>query len=69
MNTPISFDTLINTMIPLPFDGSANGEGIYCRGQELTASLDTDAAQKLTKQKQKEKELQLHGVFCQYCMD
>lgn len=67
MNTPISFDTLINTMIPLPFDGSANGEGIYCRGQELTASFDKNAAQKLTRQK--DKELQLPGVFYQYCVD
>lgn len=67
MNTPISFDKLINTMVPLAFNGAANGEGIYCRGQELTASFDKNAAQKLTLQK--EKDLQLDGVFCQYCID
>ena len=67
MNTPISFDKLINTMVPLAFNGAANGGGIYCRDQELTASFGNNAAQKLTLQK--EKDLQLDGVFCQYCID
>lgn len=67
MNTPVSFDNLINTMIPLPLSGNANGEGIYCRGQELVASFDKNAAQALTNQK--ERELNLNGVFCQYCID
>ena len=54
-------------MIPLPLSGNANGEGIYCRGQELVASFDKNAAQALTNQK--ESELNLNGVFCQYCID
>ena len=54
-------------MIPLPLSGNANGEGIYCRGQELVASFDKNAAQALTNQK--ERELNLNGVFCQYCID
>ena len=39
MNKGYTFDDMINTMMPLPFDGSANGEGIYCRGQALVASM------------------------------
>ncbi len=67
MDKPFSFDNLINTMIPLPINGNANGEGIYCRGQELVASLDKNTARELTNQK--ERELTLKGVFCQYCID
>lgn len=40
MNKHFTFDDMINTMMPLPISGNANGEGIYCRGQELVASMD-----------------------------
>lgn len=40
MDKHFTFDDMINTMMPLPISGNANGEGIYCRGQELVASMD-----------------------------
>ena len=39
MDKHFTFDDMINTMMPLPSSGAANGEGIYCRGQELVASM------------------------------
>lgn len=39
MDKHFTFDDMINTMMPLPISGAANGEGIYCRGQELVASM------------------------------
>ena len=40
MDKHFTFDDMINTMMPLPISGAANGEGIYCRGQELVASME-----------------------------
>ena len=33
MDKHFTFDDMINTMMPLPISGAANGEGIYCRAQ------------------------------------
>ncbi len=62
-----SFDNLVNTMMPLPVSGNANGEGMYCRGQEWLASMNRQpAAQAAERQEQS---FDLDGVFCQYCFD
>ena len=60
MDKHFTFDDMINTMMPLPISGAANGEGIYCRGQELVASMG---------QPKKSRRFDLRGIFCQYCVD
>ncbi|WP_296827758.1 hypothetical protein [uncultured Megasphaera sp.] len=67
MNKGYTFDDMINTMMPLPFDGSANGEGIYCRGQALVASM---SEQKQAVHQEKDKHsFTLKGIFSRYCID
>lgn len=67
MNKHFTFDDMINTMMPLPISGNANGEGIYCRGQELVASM--DQPKETAHQEKENRGFDLHGIFCQYCID
>lgn len=67
MDKHFTFDDMINTMMPLPISGSANGEGIYCRGQELVASM--DQPKETAHQEKENRGFDLRGIFCQYCID
>ncbi|WP_301859679.1 hypothetical protein [uncultured Megasphaera sp.] len=64
----LTFDNLVNTMMPLPFSGNANGEGIYCRGEALLASMEQPKSGAVADTQQK-RGFDLTGVFCQYCFD
>ena len=59
MDKHFTFDDMINTMMPLPISGAANGEGIYCRGQ----------AKETARQEKESRRFDLRGIFCQYCVD
>ena len=66
----ISFDQMINIMVPLPFSGEANGEGIYCRGEDLAASIGGRVEDgELQSHQMESRQFDLTGVFCQYCFD
>jgi len=66
MDKHFTFDDMINTMMPLPISGAANGEGIYCRGQELVASMEQPEEDC---QDNESNGFDLRGIFCQYCVD
>ncbi len=68
MKQIFSFNDMINTMMPLPINGNANGDGIYCRGEELVASM-SQGRQDVQSESTKEQGLDLKGVLCQYCFD
>lgn len=72
MDKHFTFDDMINTMMPLPISGAAisgaaNGEGIYCRGQELVASM--GQPKETARQEKESRRFDLRGIFCQYCVD
>ena len=67
MDKHFTFDDMINTMMPLPVSGAANGEGIYCRGQELVASM--GQPKETVRQEKESRRFDLRGIFCQYCVD
>lgn len=70
MMKTFSFDQMINIMVPLPFSGEANGEGIYCRGEDLAASISGQAGRKGEPCHQMEsRQFDLTGLFCQYCFN
>lgn len=69
MKQTFSFDDMINTMMPLPINGNANGDGIYCRGEELVASMSQGRTTGVQSASAKEQGLDLNGVLCQYCFD
>ena len=65
-----SFDQMINVMVPLPFSGEANGEGIYCRGEDLAASIGAQPVRDGEPVRQMEsRQFDLTGVFCHYCFN
>lgn len=64
MSKEFTFDNMINTMMPLPFSGSANGQGIYCRGQELVAKMENAPK---TDYEDIDEGFNLNGIFSQYC--
>lgn len=70
MMKTFSFDRMINVMVPLPFSGETNGEGIYCRGEDLAAAISGQAEQAQKSGHQMEsRQFDLTGLFCQYCFN
>lgn len=64
-----TFDDMINTMMPLPLKGDANGEGIYCRGEDFVASLGEKIPESGMQKQEMHKKLELRGLLSQYCVD
>lgn len=68
-NGKFTFDDMINTMMPLPINGERNGEGLYCRGEELVASMDQKVVDGVRSQSMKEEGFDLQGILSQYCFN